>query len=62
MEDEFIIAQSNEELDEESRFVNKRIIARGKDGVIDIYPSNEVDYMDVSPKQIVSVGTAMIHF
>jgi len=62
VEDEFIIAQSNEELDEEGRFVNKRVIARGKDGVIDIYPSNEVDYMDVSPKQIVSVGTAMIPF
>lgn len=62
MEDEFIIAQSNEPLDEESRFVNKRIIARGKDGAIDIYPSSEIDYMDVSPKQIVSVGTAMIPF
>jgi DNA-directed RNA polymerase subunit beta len=62
VEDEFIIAQSNEQLDEESRFINKRIIARGKDGVIDIYPSDEVDYMDVSPKQIVSVGTAMIPF
>ncbi|MFY9285490.1 MAG: DNA-directed RNA polymerase subunit beta, partial [Tissierellaceae bacterium] len=34
----------------------------GKKGVIDIYPSDEVDYMDVSPKQIVSVGTAMIPF
>ena len=62
MEDEFIIAQSNEPLDEESRFINKRIIARGKDGAIDIYPSSEIDYMDVSPKQIVSVGTAMIPF
>ncbi len=63
VEDEFIIAQSNEELDEEGRFVNKRVIARGKDGgAIDIYPSNDVDYMDVSPKQIVSVGTSMIPF
>jgi DNA-directed RNA polymerase subunit beta len=62
LEDEFIIAQSNEVLDEEGRFLNKRVIARGKDGVIDIYPSSEVDYMDVSPKQIVSVGTAMIPF
>ena len=61
-EDEFIIAQSNEQLDEEGRFINKRVIARGKDGVIDIYPSDEVDYMDVSPKQIVSVATAMIPF
>jgi DNA-directed RNA polymerase subunit beta len=62
VEDEFIIAQSNEMLDEEGRFVNKRVIARGKNGAIDIFPSNEVDYMDVSPKQIVSVGTAMIPF
>ena len=62
LEDEFIIAQSNEKLDEEGRFVNKRVVARGKGGNIDIYPSSEVDYMDVSPKQIVSVGTAMIPF
>jgi DNA-directed RNA polymerase subunit beta len=62
VEDEFIIAQSNEELDEEGRFVNKRIIARGKNGIIDIFSSSDVSYMDVSPKQIVSVGTAMIPF
>ncbi|NLJ78369.1 MAG: DNA-directed RNA polymerase subunit beta, partial [Tissierellia bacterium] len=43
-------------------FVNKRVIARGRGGAIDIYPSDEVDYMDVSPKQIVSIGTAMIPF
>jgi len=49
-------------LDEEGRFVNKRVIARGKEGAIDIYSSSEVDYMDVSPKQIVSIGTAMIPF
>ncbi len=62
LEDDFIIAQSNEVLDEEGRFVNKRIVARGRNGVIDIYPREEVDYMDVSPKQIVSVGTSMIPF
>jgi DNA-directed RNA polymerase subunit beta len=62
VEDEFIIAQSNEPLDENNKFVNNRVVARGKKGVIDIYPSDEVDYMDVSPKQIVSVGTAMIPF
>lgn len=62
VEDEFVIAQSNEPLDEEGRFVSQRVVARGKDGVIDIYPASEVDYMDVSPKQIVSVGTAMIPF
>lgn len=62
VEDEFIIAQSNEKLTPDGFFENSRVVARGKNGVIDIYPSTEVDYMDVSPKQIVSVGTAMIPF
>lgn len=62
VEDEFTIAQSNERLNPDGTFVNKRIVARGKGGVVDIYPSEEVDYMDVSPRQIVSVGTAMIPF
>ena len=62
IEDQFIIAQSNEPLNEDGTFVNKRIAARGQGGVVDIYPSDQVDYMDVSPRQIVSVGTAMIPF
>jgi len=62
LESEFIIAQSNEPLDAEGRFVNKRVLARAKDGSIDVVPRDEIDYMDVSPKQIVSVGTAMIPF
>ena len=62
IEDELVIAQSNEPLDEEGRFVNNRVVARGNNGVIDVYPIEEVDYMDVSPKQLVSVGTAMIPF
>ena len=62
VEDEFVIAQSNEPLSEDNEFENQRIVARGKNGVIDIFPVNEIDYMDVSPKQIVSVGTAMIPF
>lgn len=62
LEDEFTVAQSNELLAEDGSFVNKRVVARGKNGIIDIYPSEEVDYMDVSPKQIVSIGTAMIPF
>lgn len=62
VEDEFIIAQSNERIDENNEFVNKRVVARGKGGIVDIYSSADVDYMDVSPKQIVSVGTAMIPF
>ena len=62
VEDEFVIAQSNEILNDKNEFANKRIVARGKSGVVDIFPSSEVDYMDVSPRQIVSVGTAMIPF
>ena len=62
LEDEFIIAQSNEPLTEDNKFANQRVVARGKNGVVDIFPSNEIDYMDVSPKQIVSIGAAMIPF
>ena len=49
-------------LTSDNEFANKRIVARGKSGVVDIFPSTQVDYMDVSPRQIVSVGTAMIPF
>lgn len=62
IEYELIIAQSNEPLDENKNFINQRLICRGKAGIIDIFPISEVDYMDVSPKQLVSVGTAMIPF
>ena len=62
LEDEFIIAQSNEPLTEDNKFANQRVVARGKNGVVDIFPSNEIDFMDVSPKQIVSIGAAMIPF
>ncbi|MDY6064741.1 MAG: DNA-directed RNA polymerase subunit beta [Finegoldia sp.] len=61
-EDNFIIAQANEPLDENSRFVNERVSGRGINAENDIYPREEIDYMDVSPQQIVSVGTAMIPF
>ncbi|SCZ09658.1 DNA-directed RNA polymerase subunit beta [Alkaliphilus peptidifermentans] len=61
-EDLFIIAQANEPLDAEGYFVNKRVTARTRFGGIDIVPFGEVDYMDVSPKQVVSVATAMIPF
>ncbi|MBB6218955.1 DNA-directed RNA polymerase subunit beta [Anaerosolibacter carboniphilus] len=61
-EDKFIIAQANEPLDEEGRFMNRRVTARTKNGGIDVVPKDEVDYMDVSPKQVVSVATAMIPF
>ena len=62
LEDLYIIAQSNEPLDEEGHFINDRMIARAKYGAVDVVDREDVDYMDVSPKQIVSVGTAMIPF
>ena len=61
-EEDKIIAQANEPLDSESRFANMRVAARGKGGDIDLVPREAVDYMDVSPKQVVSVATAMIPF
>lgn len=61
-EDLLIIAQANEPLDEEGRFINKRVTCRTHFGGIDVVPAGEVDYMDVSPKQVVSVATAMIPF
>ncbi len=62
LEDDFSIAQANEPLTEDSKFKNSRMIARGKNGAVDVIPAEEVDFMDVSPKQIVSVGTSMIPF
>ncbi|SEG11065.1 DNA-directed RNA polymerase subunit beta [Caloramator fervidus] len=60
-EDQYIIAQANEPLDEEGRFIDKRVTARAKKDIVVVSP-HEVDLMDVSPKQIVSVATAMIPF
>ncbi len=60
-EDGFVVAQANEELDEENRFANKIVKARYQDETIEI-EKEKVDYMDVSPKQLVSVATAMIPF
>ncbi len=62
VEDEFIIAQSNEKLTEDGEFESNRVVARGINGIVDIFPRLEIDFMDISPKQIVSVGTAMIPF
>ncbi len=60
-EDGYIVAEANEPLDAEGRFVNKRIGCRFQDEIIEVSP-DRVDYMDVSPKQLVSVATAMIPF
>ncbi|MDN5301353.1 MAG: DNA-directed polymerase subunit beta [Thermoanaerobacteraceae bacterium] len=60
-EEAFIIAQANAPLDEEGRFIQKRITARHREETV-VVPAEDVDYMDVSPKQLVSVATAMIPF
>ena len=61
VEDRFIIAQANEPLNDEGYFLGERVTARAKDDVLSIAP-NQVDYMDVSPKQVVSIATALIPF
>ena len=61
MEDEYVVAQANEPLDEEHRFANARVNVRRRDEILEI-EREKVDYMDVSPKMVVSVATAMIPF
>ncbi len=61
VEDNYVIAQANEPLDENNRFVNRKVIARDKAEIIEI-DSSMVDFMDVSPKMVVSVATASIPF
>ena len=61
-EDLMIVAQANEPLDEEGHFLNNKVAVRGIKGEITMVSKSDVDYMDVSPKQVVSVATAMIPF
>ena len=61
VEDKYIIAQASEPLDEEGRFVNKRIKVRYKEEITEV-DRELVDYVDVSPRQLVSVAAAMIPF
>ena len=60
-EETFIIAQANSAIDEKGRFTTERVVCRGKGDFIDVEPA-QVDYMDVSPKQLVSVAAALIPF
>ena len=60
-EDKYIVAQANEPLDENNHFVNSHIGCRHRD-LITQYEPEKMDYMDVSPKQLVSVATALIPF
>jgi DNA-directed RNA polymerase subunit beta len=61
-EDRHVIAQANVELDARGRFVDQLVLVRRKGGDVDYVPPEEVDYMDVSPKQIVSVAASLIPF
>jgi len=60
-EDNYVVAQANAELTEDGRFANDTVIVRYKDEILTL-PKDRVDYMDVSPKQVVSVATALIPF
>ena len=60
-EDRYVVAQANEPLTEEGKFVNARVGCRFRDDITEM-PASKMDYMDVSPKQLVSVATALIPF
>ena len=60
-EDNYIVAQANSPLNDDGSFVDDTVLARHKDNNIEISP-DKVDYMDVSPKQVVAVATACIPF
>ncbi len=61
-EDRFVIAQANAPLDKSNKFVEERVLVRQRDGEVSEVLADEVDYMDVSPRQMVSVATALIPF
>ncbi|MBC2576717.1 DNA-directed RNA polymerase subunit beta [Peptostreptococcus canis] len=61
-EDLYVRAQANEPLNDDGSFMNNRVICRTVLGAVELVPEDRVDYMDISPKQVVSVATAMIPF
>jgi DNA-directed RNA polymerase subunit beta len=61
-EDVYVIAQANSLLNDDSTFQDIKVLVRTKGGEVDYVPGTEVDFMDVSPRQMVSVATAMIPF
>ena len=61
-EDRHVIAQANAPIDADGNFVEDRVLVRRKAGEVDYIPPDDVDYIDVSPRQMVSVATAMIPF
>ncbi|MCC3145091.1 DNA-directed RNA polymerase subunit beta [Halanaerobium sp. Z-7514] len=60
-EDKYIIAQANSELDEDNKFVSEFVVARKRGDILEVHP-DDIDYMDVSTKQLVGVSAAMIPF
>jgi DNA-directed RNA polymerase subunit beta len=61
-EDLHVIAQANAPLSDDNRFAEERVLSRKRGGELEFAPAQTVDYMDVSPRQMVSVATAMIPF
>jgi len=61
-EDRYVIAQANAVLDAKGQFVEERVLVRAKGGEVEFVAPEAVDYMDVSPRQMVSVATALIPF
>ncbi|AWB96218.1 DNA-directed RNA polymerase subunit beta [Agromyces badenianii] len=61
-EEEYIVAQANAPLTKDSHFAEERVLARKKGGEVDLFPAEQIGYMDVSPRQMVSVGTSLIPF
>jgi DNA-directed RNA polymerase subunit beta len=61
-EDRYVIAQANASVDDSGRFLDDRVLVRSRKGEVEFVVPGRVDYMDVSPKQIVSVATALIPF
>ena len=61
-EDRYIVAQANAPIDAKSKFANEMVLVRAKGGEVREVPAGEVDYMDVSPRQIVSISAALIPF
>jgi DNA-directed RNA polymerase subunit beta len=61
-EDDYIVAQANAPLTADNHFAEDRVLARQKGGEVDLIPADEIGYMDVSPRQMVSVATSLIPF
>ncbi len=61
-EDRFVIAQANALLNDDGTFIDDQVLVRQRDGEVGLVPGANVDFMDVSPRQMVSVATALIPF